>query len=722
MKSKQLLSIGLSLIMTLSLAACGGATGASSSGSEPAAAETAEEETASEENAPEETAEEEAAPEETAEGEAPAEGDAAAASAQSAGEEIPAGDIFVKWDDSRIFLETSLGKFTTITTYEVKGYEDVPFISAADYLGVIYEGKEKTSVQDGVLTIEVNGTKGTIDAAADTVTMEDPGKFRGFGVVSGGIIDPREFNTITPSMKNQSTETEGASRTVSLKDYNMPVIAYEGEILMPFLALQNTIGTVGMSNVLTYNGKDYYNVIEANDYKLDDPEAAKDSPYIKAIFSGPFSTQGKAAQAYANYNYYSICLLLDLAFGHKEEKNVTTFDEYFTRINAKNALCSTDPAVAMSAEFLLFNYLFDTAHDALLGWETVFGTAQVNEETVGEVADQIKESEEGKELFDEAQDEAQKVEEGSESVDAILGALLEKGFNIPDIAPFLIWGNYMKSIKPADYGEQRLDIVGDTAVIYFNAFMDTATFRRPSYYLNGIGEMDPDMDNFAFFYECFQEIQEHEEIKNVVINLCSNGGGAAAGLVNILGFLSKDGEALFTNKDLMSGSYREEWYHVDTNLDGVADDQDGFGDQYDFYIMTSGYSYSCGTALPYLAQQSGTAKIIGANPGGGDCVVGMFVDAYGHCAAFSGMMKIGKETDSGFVSDEKAVTLDYDMVPSLLDVGLAPWYDAEGIADAVHKYQSGETAAVYSEEEEGEQISKFFESLFERIGAAEAQP
>ena len=172
---------------------------------------------------------------------------------------------------------------------------------------------------------------------------------------------------------------------------------------------------------------------------------------------------------------------------------------------------------------------------------------------------------------------------------------------------------------------------------------------------------------------------------------------------------------------MVTGSYREEWYHVDTNLDGVADDQDGFGGQYDFYIMCSGSSYSCGTALPYLAQQSGTAKIIGAQPGGGDCVVGTFVDAYGRYAVFSGMMKIGKETESGFVSDEKATTLDYNMMPSLLDIGLVPWFDANGIAEAVHNCQNGETVASYSEEEEGEQISKFFESLFGQMGDTSTQ-
>ena len=166
---------------------------------------------------------------------------------------------------------------------------------------------------------------------------------------------------------------------------------------------------------------------------------------------------------------------------------------------------------------------------------------------------------------------------------------------------------------------------------------------------------------------------------------------------------------------MLTGSYRDEWYHVDTNLDGVVDDEDGYGGQYDFYIMTSGSSYSCGNALPYFAQQDGLAKIIGANPGGGDCVVGTFIDAYGRTAAYSSTIKLGRETENGFVSDEKAIVLDYNMVPSVVDIKLAPWYDVDGIAQAVHNYQNGETQAVYSEEEEAQVISELMEGLFERM-------
>ena len=77
-------------------------------------------------------------------------------------------------------------------------------------------------------------------------------------------------------------------------------------------------------------------------------EAAKATPYLKAVYSGPFSEKDQTTQAYADYGYYSICLLLDLAFGHKSEKNITTFDEYFTRMNCKDVLTSTGRLVVLS--------------------------------------------------------------------------------------------------------------------------------------------------------------------------------------------------------------------------------------------------------------------------------------------------------------------------------------------------------------------------------------
>ena len=180
--------------------------------------------------------------------------------------------------------------------------------------------------------------------------------------------------------------------------------------------------------------------------------------------------------------------------------------------------------------------------------------------------------------------------------------------------------------------------------------------------------------------------------------------------------LSEDGEIRITNRDMLSGNYREEWYHVDTNLDGIADDRDGFGGMYDFYILCSGNSYSCGNALPYFAGQEGLAAVLGTRPGGGDCMAARFVDAYGRCASYSGMLKLGAEEDGAFVSNEKAVVPDFEMMPSVLDIWNAPWYDAEGIADAVHRYQNGDAVMTYDDVMEKENFSDYLNMLLERIG------
>ena len=98
-----------------------------------------------------------------------------------------------------------------------------------------------------------------------------------------------------------------------------------------------------------------------------------------------------------------------VGFGNKEEKSITTFDEYFTRMNAKNAMSSTNPMDAVLGEILLLNYLFDSGHDSIGDMNSVFGELIPPKETeVGEVVEDIKEDEAA-----EAEEDTS-TEEGSE--------------------------------------------------------------------------------------------------------------------------------------------------------------------------------------------------------------------------------------------------------------------------------------------------------------------
>ena len=713
MRFKKLICLGLSIAMLVSAAGCG------NSGSPAAEAPAFDAQTSSEAEADSAKDTAGAVGEEESSGQdSAAEAGTASTEAASAEEkEISPEDISVTWEDSHVYSKLTLGSYDTIVTYGVKGYEDVPFIKASDYLEILFEGMPMTSLENGIMTVTVNGAEAVIDPAADTIRFDNTSRFRSSGEIDGAILDKSEYNVVTYSAKNKSVQTDVKPVTVSLKEYHMPVIPYEDDILMPFLALQNTFGSVMMSSVLAYNGKDYYNAFSAEQFisgKGD--KSLENTPYIKALYTGPFSEKDHTTQAYADYAYYSTCLQLDLTFGHKEEKGITTFDEYFTRMNAKEAMRSTKTSLSLTTEFMLFNYLFDSMHDSVFSMNTVFGRIdKIDQAEVEGVINDIRNSEIGQGMFEEDWKLSQ--EESELSINTILGALLEKGLSIPEIVPLIAWTGFFSFAKPEEYGNERLDYAGDTAVIYFNAFKENLLTRSPSYYLDPMKPEDESEDNFAFFYNCFEDIKTHDEVKNVVINICDNGGGSAAALLAVLGFLSEDGEVKISDMDMLAGNYREEYYHVDTNLDGIRDDQDGFGGQYDFYILCSGSSYSCGNALPYFAQKNGLAKIIGTKPGGGDCVVGSFIDAYGHCAAYSGMLKLGIDDGNGFVSNEKTTDADLNMVPSIWDVVYAPWYDPEGIADAVHQYQNGAAELVYTDIRDEERLSDFLTKLFEMVAA-----
>ncbi|MDO5134175.1 MAG: hypothetical protein Q4D81_14520, partial [Eubacteriales bacterium] len=367
----------------------------------------------------------------------------AAPAAGAAAKEISPEDVTVTWEDSRVYPDLTLGRYKVITTYGVKGYEDVPFIRASDYLDILFDGRQKVFVEDGVMKVDMRGARAEIDPETDTVLFENPAGFMSTGAIDGAIIEKNEYNVITASVKNKSVQTESKPVAVDLRGYRMPVIPYDGDILMPFLALQNTFGSIAVNNGLAYNGKDYFNVFGTDQFIMtEENAAAADSPYRKAIYSGPFSTREETSQAYADYGYYSTCLLLDLTFGHKEERNITTFDEYFTRMNAKKALCSTRPAIAMTVELMLFSYLFDSGHDALIGTDSVFGRIDgVGKEEVDSIIDEIKESDEAGELFDDAAGISP--EDQEISVDAIVGALLEKGLKAPEIVSLIGWSLWL---------------------------------------------------------------------------------------------------------------------------------------------------------------------------------------------------------------------------------------------------------------------------------------
>ena len=576
---------------------------------------------------------------------------------------------------ARVYQGT-LDSVYTLSTWEFKEQPDVPYVSLEEYLNLLfvdtYSPALDYSLDGDVLVVTRNGVSLRVDPGQQTVSVDEMSAFLGphaAGALADGIVEKPEFLALRPSEKNKSTQTPATGYEVRLGDYGVEMLRAEDDILIPFGVAQSVFAAPAMRAFYAYNGDDYYDIVNpvqsiyGTTSNTDAP-----NPYANMWYSGSFASRSELSEAYAKYNYAVMCILLDLTYGHKTEKGITDFNSYLEENDLKDPLLTPDPKDDVDALGKLFTVLFDSGHDA-----EILSPSIIDSEGAIEKAEMMHDvlQKFGYESLAELNKDLSpllyalmKLVPRDTLMEALSQGTEENPAVGPNLAKMFTDMIRMQLLKPATFGSgSKVNIVGDTCIIYFEGFEQDLT-RSESFYTKLPTKNDIDTSSFALFYYAFEQIKANGNVKNVVIDLSNNGGGSAAALVSTLGFLSRDGEVQISYKDLLNQNYRVENYHVDTNLDGRFDDKDGYGGQYKFYVLTSGSSYSCANAFPYFAQQQKLAKIIGEKPGGGDCVLAYYIDAYGHVGAMSGTKQLGTMKDDVFTSNESAVEMDIPFVGS----------------------------------------------------------
>lgn len=157
----------------------------------------------------------------------------------------------------------------------------------------------------------------------------------------------------------------------------------------------------------------------------------------------------------------------------------------------------------------------------------------------------------------------------------------------------------------------------DTAIITFDSFV---TGSNTDIYDNDGNVKDTawEYDTYFFMQHCMNEITQHAEIKDIVINLSLNGGGNVGAMMRTLGFLSDD-VLLDYSYDSLTKEYSCSHYKIDTDGDGYYDD-DAF-DQYRWTILSSLNTFSAANDFICKVKQQNLAKVIGNTSGGGMCSV-----------------------------------------------------------------------------------------------------
>ena len=212
---------------------------------------------------------------------------------------------------------------------------------------------------------------------------------------------------------------------------------------------------------------------------------------------------------------------------------------------------------------------------------------------------------------------------------------------------------------------------GSTAVIRFDAFRALGSFIPNTVEPTDIEGSDVSAcfkngDIPLGFDVAFNKIKKDTAIKNVVIDLTCNGGGQVSTIPYIAAHFSDD-PTIYIN-DINMGVVKELHYKVDLNHDKKwGDEGDTYKGQYNFFILTSDFSFSCANFLPTVAKFSGV-KVIGKQSGGGACSVGAFSDGSGSFYNFSSPQLCVRPVDNAFAHTDAGVPVDYELDSS-------SWYD-----------------------------------------------
>ena len=168
-------------------------------------------------------------------------------------------------------------------------------------------------------------------------------------------------------------------------------------------------------------------------------------------------------------------------------------------------------------------------------------------------------------------------------------------------------------------------------------------------------------------------------VKNVILDMSLNGGGVLGVLLKILCLLSKDDRFLFYYYESNSGQLVLADNSVDINGDEKYDTDDCFGDDFNFYLLTSDCSFSCGNALPCYAKENGLAKIIGQKSGGGECAIAIHYLPNSQYVYHSSHLHIGNYNEN-----TKAFTgFEGGAAPDIAINNYADYYDIEKLNDLI---------------------------------------
>ncbi len=517
---------------------------------------------------------------------------------------------------------------------------DIPYMEINDLVGFIkelsYNPKFNITIKakgDKVTLVRENKYSCVINFADDTLYFADYNAFlksdEEANLVDNVTLPERDENGRRTYLKRVSAGTNeryGNSITMDLGSYGIDLVRKGDKYYMPLQTFRDTLVDY-MSPLFLFNGKAVFVTTPDMDGMID--PTYKKTALGKLFYNG--KTKGSISKELAEFNYNELCFALDKSYGLKDNHNIRTFDELMTNTGLKKMMLTGNSTYIDTAMYILSTRYLDDCHTkyGVPGYATDYKFKEKMMTKNGEGAAKT-------DLL-----EVKKLHE-----DARAGYY-------PDGVP--------------GYEE-----IGDTAFITFDVF----NYSYSDFYANAPTN-DPSDTIGLISYSVQQILRKDSPVKNVVLDLSCNTGGAVDAAVYTIGaFL---GKARLSIEDRYTGAVVTSEYHVDTNLDHKFDSKDYLaGKGLNLYCLESGTSFSCGNLVPCMFKQSSLVTLLGETSGGGAGSIMWLGSAAG------GTIRISSATNANFLKNGSLYDVDRGADPDIYLSKLDSYYDREGLVEFIH--------------------------------------
>ena len=521
-------------------------------------------------------------------------------------------------------------KDTSFETVPIRFYKDAPnvaYMGIAEYFDLMLGGG--LNVQDhgdGTYTLtNTAGAAANVDVGRDTVSAENMPAFVNYYEEAQKGTASSFKDSAAPYLKLREVIYEGepVETEFNLGKLGIEIRGDSEDVWFPVSILSSWMSDIAQ-NRIAFNGEKLYVCCSKTPYELDNRYYSTE--YMDSILNGE-----ERAKDLTAYSYGDLGFIFQYMYGYPGK---TQLDPELLRNEGFDAALASfgDPGRELRKEL--------TSRDFREFW---FGMYRLSERPLEDGHNNTTLS---IGIVDAEQEKYQAFREYTWSK--------FDSYGISDFVRKISSANQgIYSVRPEEYLGSGYHRYGDTAIILLRSF--SVDEDRWNAYYRGEGEI-PD-DTMGTVAKGLIRASEDEGIKNVVFDLATNPGGYSDSVAGALSLMT--GRDHLRGYDELSKQYFDVYFDVDRNLDGEfnAEDEEVSYD-FNYAVLTSGASFSCGNLFPFLVREEG-GMVIGDRSGGGSCSVQKAVLSEGFEISISGSKF--KLTDESGSDLEEGVTPDVQL-------------------------------------------------------------